>query len=191
MGSGVRAAVPAEDWHALLRASAAAAPAPIRCELPFTVSRIAGTPPEVVQPSLLDDVVCLHLGGSKRVRHERDGRIDEFDVPVNSLTIMPRLRPARWHTTGSIDHLHITLRPRPFETPVAEEVGKARSPVRRDWNGWTGRSFTIRGDRACNHAGRADERPGPGVSVRRERDLMVRRREARRDRRRVAWRRSR
>ncbi len=129
MNTHLRRSIPAADWHAMLRTSAVEAAAPARPELPFAVAHFVATPPDVVQPSLLDDVVCLHLGGAKRVRRVREGRTDDFDVPVNSLTVMPRLRPARWRTTGPIDYVHVTLRPRPFERLLAEETGKAREEV--------------------------------------------------------------
>lgn len=73
------------------------------------VNRFTGIPPEIVQPALRDNVVCLHLGGPKRVRRWHEGRTSVQDVELGSLTIMPARQENRWITEGPIDFAHLTL----------------------------------------------------------------------------------
>lgn len=97
------------EWHASLRARAAPGGAdPAGSRAPH-LAAFRQTPPEVVQPPLTDDLLCLHRGGAKRVRRVRNGRQATFDVACDSLTLLPRGQSVRWVTEGPIDYVHLTL----------------------------------------------------------------------------------
>jgi AraC family transcriptional regulator len=71
--------------------------------------RYANTNPEIIQPSLSEHVVAIHLAGPKRVRHWQAGRMTVHDVEENSITVMPAFSAGRWLTEGPIDYAHLTL----------------------------------------------------------------------------------
>jgi AraC family transcriptional regulator len=107
----------AAEWHTgLLRQHG-----PVEPEGgPFGIRRLRGTPPLISQPALSDDIVCLHLGGAKRVHRWHEGKATVHEVADKSLTIMPRAIENRWRTVGPVDYLHIVLR-RDLIEAVAED----------------------------------------------------------------------
>jgi AraC family transcriptional regulator len=68
-----------------------------------------GTSPTVEQPALDENVVAIHLGGSKRVTRWQGSCHQTWDVPSNAITLMPAFRANRWHTIGVIAYSHLTL----------------------------------------------------------------------------------
>lgn len=73
------------------------------------IRRYVATPPEMRQPQLRENLVCLHLGGAKEVRRWHGGRHDVHTVALGALTIMPAGQANRWLTRGPIDFSHLTL----------------------------------------------------------------------------------
>jgi AraC family transcriptional regulator len=119
----------AAEWHSSLpRAVPVATPD----AAPFGIRRLVGTPALVTQPALNDDIVCLHLGGAKRVHRWNDGKATIHDVAETSVTIMPRAIENRWRTIGPVDYLHIVLRRDLLEGIAAEvhDVDPARLVLR-------------------------------------------------------------
>lgn len=57
----------------------------------------------------MDDLLCLHRGGAKRVHRFRNGLHNVFEVERDSLTLLPRGQAVRWVTEGPIDYVHLTL----------------------------------------------------------------------------------
>ena len=97
----------ASSWHDMLAAPAWSSDrdAHARAKL----DRFTGIPPEMVQPALKDTVICLHLGGPKRVHRWHNGNKSVQDVELGSLTFMPARQENRWLTEGPIDFAHLTL----------------------------------------------------------------------------------
>lgn len=121
--------ISAMDWHTGLRARYGAKVVWLPLDAPFTVTSIHDLDKKSHQPALLDDVFCLHRGGPKRVTRTLDGRRAVHDVPLNSLTIMPRHRDAHWETEGPDDYVHLTLAPRALDELIVGECGKTRGQI--------------------------------------------------------------
>ena len=94
------------DWYATM-----SAPAVARHDGAghLSVRRYVGTAAEMKQPALSDNLLCMHLGGAKRVQRWHAGRMSLHDVDLGALTIMPARQVNRWRTTGPIDFAHVTL----------------------------------------------------------------------------------
>jgi AraC family transcriptional regulator len=84
-----------------------------------------GTSAEMRQPALNDNILCMHLGGPKRVRRWQNGQVTAHDVEPGALTIMPAHQVNRWLTTGPIDFAHLTLTDALIEQVLTEEFGDA------------------------------------------------------------------
>ena len=97
----------ASHWHSTLAAPAWSSDRDSRARA--HLDRFTGIPPEMVQPALKDTVICLHLGGPKRVHRWHDGHNSVQDVELRSLTFMPARQENRWLTEGPIDFAHLTL----------------------------------------------------------------------------------
>ena len=87
--------------------------------------RFTGCAPEIEQPALSDHVLCLHLGGAKRVRRSLGAPTRDYSVEDRALTIMPARQSNRWVTTGPIDFAHLVLEPRQLERIALEEFDRA------------------------------------------------------------------
>lgn len=73
------------------------------------IRRFTDTAAEMHQPALSDNLLCMHLGGAKRVRRWRAGRMDTYDIDLGALTVLPAGQANRWVTHGPIDFAHLTL----------------------------------------------------------------------------------
>ena len=68
-----------------------------------------GIGPTIEQPALNENIIAIHLGGAKRVNRWQ-GRVHQtWDVPSQSITLMPAYRANRWHTEGVVAFAHLTL----------------------------------------------------------------------------------
>ncbi len=117
-------AIIAADWHSSL-------PATERLTLdtssaPLCLRRFVGIPPHMAQPALADDILCLHLGGAKRIHRTHDGRSTSHDVAAGALTLMPRQESNRWHTIGPIDFVHLVLDQDQLGRIAVSEFGRER-----------------------------------------------------------------
>ena len=119
----------AGEWHSALVARYADRVGRLRVTLPFAVTTFRDLPEDLHQPALVDDVLCLHRGGAKRVHRIRDGSRTVHDVPLHALTLMPRHRAADWRTEGPDDFLHITLNPKSLDDLFITECGKSRAEI--------------------------------------------------------------
>lgn len=119
----------AGDWHDALKARFSDRIARKRRAFPFSITTFRDLPPDLHQPSLADDVLCLHRGGAKRVYRSMDGRRTVHDVPLHALTLMPRHQRADWRTEGPDDFVHVTLNPKAFDELLLSECGKPRSQI--------------------------------------------------------------
>ena len=113
-------AVPVSDWYAALPLPALASDTDQGF---LRLRRYIGTPPDMDQPPLADHIVCMHLGGAKRVHRWHEGRATVSDVEQGSLTIMPAAQSNRWRTLGPIDFVHLALPPALIDRVVVEEFG--------------------------------------------------------------------
>ncbi|WP_029625536.1 helix-turn-helix domain-containing protein [Sphingomonas sp. PAMC 26605] len=113
----------ARSWHASF---GAVTKAYIEDECDYRAVRFRETPPELLQPPLLDDVVCLHLGGAKRVRRTFATRQTFHDVGDASLTIMPRWQENSWLTEGPINYVHLVLAPKRLDEISLSEFDRPR-----------------------------------------------------------------
>ncbi|MGI8839549.1 MAG: helix-turn-helix domain-containing protein [Caulobacteraceae bacterium] len=100
-------AVSPAAWYATL-------PAPALASSPDEAGRVhmrryTGTHAEMRQPALTDALLCMHLGGAKRVRRWRGGHMNIHDVELGALTLLPAGQQNRWVTQGPIDFAHLTL----------------------------------------------------------------------------------
>ncbi len=95
------------DWYATMPDPAMAADYAGQA----SIRRYTGTPPEINQPALSDNLICLHLGGAKEVRRWHEGRQHIHTVDFGALTIMPAHQTNRWLTHGPIDFAHLMLSP--------------------------------------------------------------------------------
>jgi AraC family transcriptional regulator len=89
------------------------------------VTRFTDSAPEIQQPALSDHILCLHLGGAKRVRRSLGVPAREYDVDERALTIMPAGQSNRWLTTGPIDFAHLVLETRQLDRIALEEFDRA------------------------------------------------------------------
>ena len=119
--------VAADAWHASLTGTVETVASPD--DLPWRVVRLAGTPDELRQPPLPDDILCLHRGGAKQVERKRALRRTLYDARDGALTVMPRGRPAQWRTRGPIAYTHILLSPKELDRVVVGEFAKARDQL--------------------------------------------------------------
>jgi AraC family transcriptional regulator len=124
------------DWYASL-------PAPeleseIGGNLGVAVRSYRGTGAHMDMPALSENVVCLHQGGAKRLHRWQAGRYETWDVPADSVSLMPMFRANRWLTQGPVAFTHLTLSPgllarfareefdrEPNDLAVADQVGAA------------------------------------------------------------------
>ena len=112
----------AQQWHDTFAAPALTVSRPSGGAY---VKRFTGGAPEIEQPALSDHVLCLHLGGAKRVRRSAGVPTRDFDVDEKALTIMPAGQSNRWVTTGPIDFAHLALEPRQLDRIALEEFDRA------------------------------------------------------------------
>jgi AraC family transcriptional regulator len=91
----------------------------------LSIRRYMGTSAEMRQPALNDNILCMHLGGAKKVQRWRDGRMTVHDVELGALTILPAHQVNRWLTTGPVDFAHLTLTDALIEQILTEEFGDA------------------------------------------------------------------
>lgn len=90
-----------------------------------SIRRYIDTPPEMRQPALSDNLICLHLGGAKEVRRWHDGRLGTHSVELGALTIMPANQANRWLTRGPIDFAHLMISPKLVAQLALEECDNA------------------------------------------------------------------
>ncbi|WP_019831849.1 helix-turn-helix domain-containing protein [Sphingomonas sp. PR090111-T3T-6A] len=98
---------PAATWHASLRPAGVLAAK----ERLYRAITFDATPPEVEQPPLLEDVLCIHRGGPKRIKRHRASRTSVHEMPDLALTILPRYQHNRWATEGPIRYTHLVISP--------------------------------------------------------------------------------
>lgn len=91
------------------------------------ITRFTGIPPEIIQPALKDTVICLHLGGPKRVHRWQAGRKSVQDVELGSLTFLPARQENRWWIEGGTDFAHLTLTPGFLNQIASEEFDREPS----------------------------------------------------------------
>lgn len=106
-GAATAGPVPATHWYAGLPAPALEASA--LGTMQAGLRRYLGTPPDVQQPALTDNVLVLHLGGAKRVHRWQGGRQGVWDMEHGSLTLIPTLQGNRWVTEGPVAYAHLTF----------------------------------------------------------------------------------
>ncbi len=94
------------QWHASLGAPASNLHDE---EGGVSLSRYVETGATMEQPALAEHLLCLHLGGAKRVQRLHAGRTTEREVEERAITLIPALHPNRWTTHGPIDFVHLTL----------------------------------------------------------------------------------
>ena len=112
------ATVSALDWYATMSAPVSAWHDGVRR---LSVRRYHDTDPEMIQPALSDNLLCMHLGGAKTVQRWHEGRMTVHDVDLRALTILPAGQVNRWLTTGPVDFAHITLSQALLAQLAAEE----------------------------------------------------------------------
>ena len=86
----------------------------------YSVRAFNETPKVVIQPVLVEDIVCLHRGGAKRVHRGHDCVHSIYDIEDGALTLMPRGQANRWQTFGPIEYVHLTLNPGALADLAAE-----------------------------------------------------------------------
>lgn len=119
------AMVAAADWHSGLPATETLTlDTP---SAPLCIRRFVGTSPHMEQPALADDILCLHLGGNKRIHRTHGGRSTSYDVASGALTLMPRQERNRWRTVGPVDFVHLVLDQDQLGRIAVSEFGRERS----------------------------------------------------------------
>lgn len=108
------------DWYATMPDPALTADYAGRA----SIRRYTGTPPEMRQPAMSDNLICMHLGGAKEVRRWHDGRKDVHTIDFGALTIMPANQTNRWVTQGPIDFAHLMLGPDLVRQIMLEEFDR-------------------------------------------------------------------
>ena len=91
------------------------------------VRRYQDTAAEMAQPALSDNLLCMHLGGPKKVQRWNEGRMTAHDIDLGALTILPADQVNRWLTTGPVDFAHVTLSQALLAQVAAEEFDKEPS----------------------------------------------------------------
>ena len=109
-------------WYATL-------PAPVLASPPddegrVRIRRYTGIHAEMRQPALTDALLCMHLGGAKRVRRWQGGYENVHDVELGALTVLPAGQANRWVTQGPIDFAHLTLDAALLDQIVIEEFDR-------------------------------------------------------------------
>ena len=104
VGGGV---ISPADWYSTMSAPVWVAPPDGMGRV--CIRRFTDTAAEMRQPALSDNLLCMHLGGAKRVRRWRAGRMDVHDIELGALTLLPAGQSNRWVTHGPIDFAHLTL----------------------------------------------------------------------------------
>ncbi len=110
--------IASRQWHASFPAPVTAMKVDVSG---VSLVRFRGTGAQMEQPALTEHVLCLHLGGDKRVRRLQGERIDDFDVADHALTIMPAGQANSWVTQGPVDYVHLTLEPALLDQLALEE----------------------------------------------------------------------
>ena len=119
-GEAGAACVRAADWYA-------AWPAPVFASAPggeARVRRYVGLPHEIEQPALHETVLCLHLGGPKRIRRRSAGAETLHDISPGQLTLLPAGQSNGWSVDGPVDFAHLVLRPELLARIAQEEFGR-------------------------------------------------------------------
>ena len=119
--------VATSSWHASLAGSVEVLRA--ATETPWRVVRLEDTPARMRQPSLLDDVICLHRGGPKEVQRTRGLHRTTHSIELGALTLMPRGSPAQWQTSGPIAFTHLVLAPKAFSAVLESEFNADRDQL--------------------------------------------------------------
>ncbi len=114
--------ITARQWHDSFAAPVVSLSRPV---VGARVSRFTNTGQESNQPALADHILCLHLGGPKRVRRSLGVPTRDFAVEERALTIMPAGQSNRWLTTGPIDFAHLTLETAQLDRIAEEEFDLA------------------------------------------------------------------
>lgn len=121
--TGGQAIMTAREWHSALRRLTPFQP---RFDSPYQVARFDDTPLSLTQPALLDDVICLHRGGVKKVERAYAHRRDTHVVQDNALTLMPRWQENQWTTTGPNEYVHLVVSPKKLDEISLAEFGYSR-----------------------------------------------------------------
>lgn len=116
------ASLTARQWHDTFAAPVLTVSRPT---VGAYLKRFTDCAPEIEQPALGDHILCLHLGGAKRVRRSLGARARDYSVENRALTIMPAGQSNRWLTTGPIDFAHLALEPRQLDRIALEEFDRA------------------------------------------------------------------
>jgi len=113
------ARVHAADWYASL-------PPPALASAPAgkaRVRRYVGLA-DVDQPALHETLLCLHLGGAKRVRRRQGGGERSYDAAAGMLTIVAAGAASGWSVEGPADAAHLVLPPELLTRIAREELGR-------------------------------------------------------------------
>jgi AraC family transcriptional regulator len=118
-GEAGAAPVRAADWYASL-------PPPIFASAPGGEARVRRDVglAEVEQPALHETLLCLHLGGAKRIRRRRGGGETTHDVDAGMLSILPRGQASGWSVAGPADAAQLVLRPEFLARIACEEFDR-------------------------------------------------------------------
>ena len=101
------ALVSAAAWHATLAPPVTTFS--VAGRFGASVSVYSGTSPDMKPPPLSDNILVMHLGGSKRVHRAHGGGSTLHDVALGGLTVMPAMEQDRWSTSGPIEFAHLVL----------------------------------------------------------------------------------
>lgn len=115
--------VPAAVWHGELVGGTSEATV---SDAGFALCRFNGTPRAVAQPPLVEDILCIHGGGAKRVHRHHGHSHSVHDIDCGALTLMPREHQNQWLTFGPIDYVHLTPTAELIETIAADEFASHR-----------------------------------------------------------------
>jgi len=118
-GEAGAARVHAADWYASL-------PPPIFASAPGGEARVRRDVglAEVEQPALHETLLCLHLGGAKRIRRRRGGGVTTHEVAAGTLSILPWGQANGWSVEGPADAAQLVLRPELLAQIACEELGR-------------------------------------------------------------------
>ena len=112
-----------------------------------------GTPADLEQPPLLEDIFCVHRGGSKRVTRRRVIKTTVHEMPDLALTIMPRLQDNRWLTEGPNFYTHIVVAPSRLDALLQSEFSLSRDQIAlRDDVGFSDPLLCATGSALCGIA---------------------------------------
>lgn len=123
-----RAGMPATQWYASLQDAVLSVGPDDRSQV--SLRRFTGTSQRMLQPPLLDTILCLHLGGPKRVQRWCEGRMTVHEVPAGALTLMPAMQSNSWLTHGPVDFAHVAFGREALAAVAVEEFDRDPDAVR-------------------------------------------------------------